>query len=390
VKIRRVHLYRVVIPFKRAFRHSTRERDTTDNLVVETQLEDGSLGYGEGLPRDYVTGETQEGVIAALQKLPAEVFTLDCQDLSELVAFLDSEILSRRHFPEDRGNNTARCALELSLLDAFSKSFRKSFSDVAALALHGTRDLRRTSPLYYDGVVSLGTPGVTAWSSLKMKLFGFKRLKVKLDADTEAVPRTLRWVRRMVGRDVDVRVDANEAWDLDTASRMAEALRDYSVSSLEQPMPHAERMQMAELKKRTAIPLMLDESLCTWDDAKAAIEHGLCDLFNIRLSKCGGFLNSLRIAALAREHGLGYQLGCMVGETGILSAAGRQFASLDPKLRYLEGSYDRYFLTDNIVEPDISFGRKGRAEALEGYGLGVRVNPAKLSGHSVFDAAIFG
>src|SRR5207248_4138084 len=61
-------------------------------------------------------------------------------------------------------------------------------------------------------------------------------------------------------------------------------------------------------------------------------------LFNVRLSKCGGFIPSLRLAQLARQHGLGYQLGCQVGETALLSAAGRHFATSVAGIRYLEGS----------------------------------------------------
>ena len=76
----------------------------------------------------------------------------------------------------------------------------------------------------------------------------------------------------------------------------------------------------------TGMPIMLDESLCGMVDAEEAIAGGLCDLFNIRLSKCGGFIPSLRLVQVARRHGLGCQLGCQVGETAILSAAGRHFA----------------------------------------------------------------
>ena len=84
---------------------------------------------------------------------------------------------------------------------------------------------------------------------------------------------------------------------------------------------------------------MLDESLCGMVDAERAATGKLCDLFNLRLSKCGGFIATLRLAQFARKQGLGYQLGCQVGETAILSAAGRHFASGVRDIRYLEGSY---------------------------------------------------
>ncbi|MDX1402065.1 MAG: enolase C-terminal domain-like protein, partial [Kiloniellales bacterium] len=115
-------------------------------------------------------------------------------------------------------------------------------------------------------------------------------------------------------------------------------------------------------------------SLCTLHDAELAIENKLCNLFNIRLSKCGGFINSLRIAQLAERYGMGYQVGCLVGETALLSAAGRQMATLLPSLRYLEGSYDRHLLTDNVTTQDITFSYAGKAPALNGKGLGLMVD----------------
>ena len=125
-------------------------------------------------------------------------------------------------------------------------------------------------------------------------------------------------------------------------------------------------------------PIMLDESLCSLEDARQAIECGTCDLFNIRLSKCGGFLNSLKIAATAHQAGLGYQLGCQVGETGILSAAGRHFASSVARIKYLEGSYDRFLVKERLTTQDITFGRGGLAPALAGPGLGVDVDEERL------------
>ena len=123
---------------------------------------------------------------------------------------------------------------------------------------------------------------------------------------------------------------------------------------------------------------MLDESLCSEFDARTAIEQGTCDLFNIRLSKCGGFLPSLKLAAIAHQAGLGYQLGCQVGETGILSAAGRHFATSIANIRYLEGSFDRFLVKDRLTVEDLTFGYGGYAPALTGPGLGVTIDPEAL------------
>lgn len=261
--------------------------------------------------------------------------------------------------------------------------------DIAKL-IRGEEHVNVLDEVRYDGILSLDSLGKTLRSSLKMKLFGFQRLKIKAGSDTESTMRNIRAIRLVVGKGVDLRVDANEAWSLDVAMRMTRKLSHLAVSSLEQPLPHADLAQMKELKKHSPIPLMLDESLCTIADAERAVREQLCDLFNIRLSKCGGFINSLRIAKLAERHGLGYQLGCMVGETGILSAAGRHFATMHPNLRYLEGSYDRHLLRDNIIREDITFRRGGRARALSGAGIGVDIDPAKLEKYTTYQTTLIG
>jgi len=85
---------------------------------------------------------------------------------------------------------------------------------------------------------------------------------------------------------------------------------------------------------------------------------------------------------MAREAGLGYQMGCHPGESGILSAAGRHFASTVRDIRYREGSYDRHLLKELITHEDITFGYGGRAPALTGPGLGVTIRHDVLARHT--------
>jgi muconate cycloisomerase len=147
---------------------------------------------------------------------------------------------------------------------------------------------------------------------------------------------------------------------------------------------------LAQVRRRVGVPIMLDESLCGMVDARRADEMGACDLFNLRLSKCGGYIPSLRLAQFARQQGLGYQLGCQVGETAILSAAGRHFASSVRDIRYVEGSYDRHLVREALGTQDITFGWGGWAPALAGMGLGVAIDPAALERVGVCKEVLLG
>jgi muconate cycloisomerase len=209
-------------------------------------------------------------------------------------------------------------------------------------------------------------------------LYGFRQLKVKVGiAGLDDVAR-LRSIRKRVGKEIDLRVDANEAWPAAEVVERIAALEPYGISAVEQPVAHAEVAALREVRRRVRTPLMLDESLCGLIDAERAAADGTCDLFNLRLSKCGGFIPSLRLAQFAARHGLGCQLGCQVGETAVLSAAGRHFACTVGGLRYLEGSYDRHLVREALATRDVTFGWGGRAAALSGPGLGVILDAQAL------------
>jgi muconate cycloisomerase len=177
---------------------------------------------------------------------------------------------------------------------------------------------------------------------------------------------------------MDLRIDANEAWSPAEAAERIMELSLFGITSVEQPVAHAHAGALADVRLTVSVPIMLDESLCSMTDAEVAVERGVCDLFNLRLSKCGGFIPSLRLAAYARRHGLGYQLGCQIGETALLSAAGRHFATSVAGIRYLEGSYDRHLVREALGTKDLTFGWGGWAPALPGPGLGVTVDSRAL------------
>jgi muconate cycloisomerase len=211
-----------------------------------------------------------------------------------------------------------------------------------------------------------------------MRLYGFRQLKVKVGITGQDDVDRLRTIRRRVGAAMDLRIDANEAWSLAEAVERIRALEPFGLSSVEQPVPHAEVAGLRKVRQQIHVPLMLDESLCSLVDAERALADQSCDLFNLRLSKCGGFIPSLRLAQFAALHGLGCQLGCQVGETAILSAAGRHFACSVAGLRYLEGSYDRHLVRETLATQDLTFGWGGRAPALAGPGLGISLHPQAL------------
>jgi len=127
---------------------------------------------------------------------------------------------------------------------------------------------------------------------------------------------------------------------------------------------------------------MADESLVTVSDAEALAAAGACQYFNLRLSKCGGLAPAIEMAGIAEAAGLRYQLGCQVGETAILSAAGRAFAAWLEAPEYVEGSFGSLLLEQDISHDRIEFGKGGSARVLDGQGLGITVDEERLRNFS--------
>lgn len=389
MKIRSLEAFHVPVALRKPIRHASNIRHRNDTLIVRCELSNGSTGWGEGLPRPYVTAETIETAWQHLEH--TEISQLGDRDYAEphdAVAAMHgfrladvrpaADSIAREGF-----GNSVRCAVELALLDATCRAVESPISQ-ALRGLPAARTLKiERHDVRYSGVVTTAERAVSQYrAALRMRLFGFHQVKVKVGAAGIDDAAFLKRVRRIVGQRVDLRVDANESWLADDVVAKLRQLDVFDISSLEQPVAHRDVETLAEIRKDISVPIMLDESLCCMADAERAIRADNCDLFNLRISKCGGLVNCVQLAALAGKHGLGYQLGCLVGETGILSAAGRHFACSIDRILYVEGSYDRFVVRDAFTLENLTFGYGGRAQTLDGFGLGINVQEQKIRQHA--------
>ena len=379
MRIRKLTAHIIRLPLKRPFKHASAARHDSDNVLIRCELADGTAGWGEGVPRSYVTGETPDGCLAQLAATSiSEQLSRDCSSWPDVISLCrEFQPAIDRDDPRGCYGNALRCSVELSILDAFGRLFGDPISKAAKHYAPAQPILAEHNSVQYSAAIDSGNRGL-ARKSLIRRAYGFRQCKVKVGASGDNDVARLQTIRRWIGRCMDLRVDANEAWSASAARAKIEPLLKYDISCVEQPLPHEEVGQLTELRKHLGVPIMLDESLTSLIDAKAAIDGRTCDLFNIRLSKCGGLLASLHLAAMANAAGLGFQLGCHPGESGVLSAAGRHWACSVNDIRYLEGSYDRHLLRKLLTNEDITFNFGGRAPALSGLGLGVTVNAAVL------------
>lgn len=340
-------------------KHYLAERSHSENLVVKVVTDSGVVGFGEGIARQYVTGETTATSLTFLRDhLIPKINGFHWNDPEDLLEKL-RELISE---PNRARAPAACCALELAILDAAGKTWGQSVAQFL-----GGEEFQ----LVYSAVIPMmNQPSFHRLLHVIREMhMSFVKIKVGNDQDLAV----LSLVREILGHEVDLRVDANGAWSAEEAEQRIDAMMAYGITAVEQPVSKEDLIGLKRVADQVGIPVIADESLCFERDAKDLASLQACKVFNLRLSKCGGILAAARMHQIGQEQGIAAQLGCQVGETGILSAAGRQFA-LSRKLLYLEGSYSNYILKEDIVNDPVEFGPGGVARPLAGYGLGISIN----------------
>lgn len=385
VTVKRLTIYPLAIPMRRRVAHSAGERVVSDPVVAAVELADGTTGYGETLARPYVTGETPESVVRALE----QTFVEPLLGFRSESFFAGLELIDALPWRDGDGRcvAAARAAVELALLDACSRCFRVGLEEVPGWAgLGGFGAPGSAERIRYSAVLASATlAGTRKWLRLAW-WYGLRDFKLKVGgADDDArVRAVVKFLARPLARgEATLRLDANGAWTKDEA---IERLGDWSglpIASVEQPLAKGRESELSLLKDLVRTPLMHDESLVSMEDAERLLAQRVADGFNIRLSKCGGLLPSLRLAHLARRRKVTVQLGCMVGESSILSAAGRRFLESTPGVRFAEGWHGAFLLKDDVVDRGLRFGYGGRGRRLGAYGWGIEVRAERLERLSV-------
>jgi muconate cycloisomerase len=387
-----LRLFAVDLPFKVAVRHAAATRTSSESLFLRVRLDNGAEGWGESLPRAYVSGESREQAFDLLRDtiLPA-LAGHSFRSLSEAVSYLEK--CDGKAPPEwvrpEVPQTSAWCSVDLALLDAFGKAAGEpagpAVTDGQAPAATGVERYR------YSGVVSAGHGWPYAKSLLKIRAFGFRQVKLKLER--EGPVRAARTARRLLGRRVDLRVDANMAWDVEQALEVMGELRAVGIRSFEQPIASSDLAGLARLVAESSAHIMVDEGLTDRDSLQRFILQRACTGVNVRISKCGGLVAADARCREALAAGLLLQVGCQVGESSLLSAAHLRLLSalapLTPGVRYAEGCFGRHLLREDPVSPLVQFRYGGRPPPRPGgAGLGVRVDLAALQRYVVDQATV--
>lgn len=318
---------------------------TAEVVVVELLGADGTLGLGEAAPVARYK-ESARTVEAFLKRVDPR--GLSFSDVEGSMQYLDT--LSQHDM-------SAKCALNLALLDGAGKKAKKAVYDLLGL---GFREQQHRTSF----TIGIDKPDVVRQKVQEAEAYPVLKFKVGV-ADDEANLRVLR----EVAPGKTIRVDANEGWKTkeQALERIEWLARDGHVEYIEQPLPaSASTRDWVWLKQRSPLPIFGDESYHLAKDIEHAAEcfHGV----NVKLVKTGGVSAGAAALKAARKAGLKTMIGCMI-ETSILISAAAHLAEL---CDYMDVDGNILITNDPYLGVGTDRGTLSFANAPENFGLRVR------------------
>lgn len=323
MKIKNIKTWSVDLGNTKPYTIAFKTVDEVKNAFVQITLENGTTGIGAGNPSEYVTGESFEQCEKALHENNLDFLVgRDIRELNQLLF----EVLVR--FPK---NPAARAALDIALHDVFTKHL-----NIPLVKFLG----QKITSMPTSNTIGIKNVEDTLKEAQEYGDRGFTVLKVKLGKDLEEDVERLVKLREKFGKRFTIRIDANQGYTVEQTIAFAKRTAQLDVELIEQPLPA--KQDLRALPEAIREKVAADEALLSPADglslSTAPVAAGI---FNIKLMKCGGVREALRIADIAALQNIELFWGCndesIVSITAALHAA---FSCAHTKYIDLDGSLD--------------------------------------------------
>lgn len=297
MKITKIRLGTISVPLRLPFKTALRTVKSVEDIIVEIHTDTGALGYGEAPPTGAVTGHTTGAIIGALKEhIIPSLLGRDIDAFEDLMQLVQTCVV---------GNSSAKAAADMALWDLYAQLYRLPVYKL----LGGAR-----KEIVTDITISVNEPEEMARDAANAVERGYDCLKVKVGANPELDVERLRAVRRAAGDDICLRIDANQAWQPRQAVRILNEMQEQGLrlELVEQPVKAYDLEGLKYVTDHSYVPVLADESVFSPRDAMKVLELRAADLINIKLMKCGGIYNALKIASAAEIYGVECMIGCML------------------------------------------------------------------------------
>ena len=306
MKIDRIEIGEVAIPLRTPFKTALRTVDAVNDILIRIVTNDGTSGYGEAPPTAVITGETKASIREAImQYIAPSIIGMEISDLDSIMRRLHASIVK---------NTSAKAAVDMAVYDLYAKALGQPLYKV----LGGAKRKIET-----DLTISANPVDEMVRDSLQAVQDGFGILKVKVGKCGIKDVESLLAIRKAVGPDILIRVDANQGWSPKEAVRIIRLLEDKDMQAelVEQPVNAHDLAGLKFVTQQVQTPILADESVFSVKDALHIIQTQSADLINIKLMKTGGIHEALKICAVAETYGVDCMIGCMLESKISVSAA---------------------------------------------------------------------
>ena len=297
MKITEVRLGTISVPLRVPFKTALRSVSSVEDVIVEIHTDTGAVGYGEAPPTGVITGDTTGAIIGAIKDHIAKtIIGRDVDDFEDVIQSVQKCILK---------NTSAKAAVDMALWDLYGQLYKIPVYKM----LGGAR-----KHIITDITISVNSPEEMARDAVDAINRGYDCLKVKVGADPTLDVARLSAVREAVGNNVCIRIDANQAWQPKEAVRILNQMQEkgLAIKFVEQPVKAHDLEGLKYVTDCSYVPVLADESVFSPEDALKIMQMRAADLVNIKLMKCGGLYNALKIVSAAEVYGVECMIGCML------------------------------------------------------------------------------
>lgn len=364
VNVRTAEVHRLEVPLDDTYRSAHHpELRVVRSLLVVLEADDArGIGTADAVP-GYSRGSSEATEETLATDLLPEVLANGFDNPNQLKRFLEGI----------DGAANAKCALESAFIDLYARTHGETVVEYLGGRLDETVAL--------NAWVGFDEPEVMAEKARAWVDRGFESMKIKLDGDADTDLARVRAVFDAVGGEADIRADANEAYDLQTAIEVARALEEFPLVHFEQPIAGDDLAGLERLTNATTTPIMADECLVDLDRVRRVLERGAADRLKLKILRLGGVLNTRIALDYAQVHGV----GCVVGHGFCLSPAASaelQLIASHPNVFGAAETVGPLKLADEPFEPTVDMAG-GTATLPDGPGLGVELDDESLMTYRV-------
>ena len=310
MKITKIEIGYIDIPLVTPFKTALRTVSTVNDLLVKVTAEDGTFGIGEGPPTAVITGDTKESIEAAIRYYIAPAIRgMELEPLEDVMAAMEKAIAK---------NTSAKAAVDIALYDLYAKT-----KGLPLFRLLGQKAPEKIeTELETDITISVNETEEMVRDSVRAVENGFRILKVKVGKGGEKDVERVREIRKAIGNDPILRIDANQGWTTAEAVRTIQAMEDAGliIELVEQPVNYHDFKGLQYVTAHVDTPILADESVFSYEDAVRIMEEHAADLINIKLMKTGGIHEAVRICDAADKNDVQCMIGCMLESKVSVSA----------------------------------------------------------------------